>query len=169
MPFEFKIPKVIKGFNLFIKDKGYAGRVADVTLPKLTLKTDDLNAGGMDIPIALDMGMEKMDCSMTLHEYTPDVIKLFGLGKTNPVDAVLKGALDDEETVTKIEIELRGMWTEVDMGQWSGDKQSLGLSMALRYYKLTIGGEVLVEIDAANMVRSINSVDQLAKAREAIS
>ncbi|MDX5518273.1 MAG: phage major tail tube protein, partial [Wolbachia endosymbiont of Andrena agilissima] len=30
------------------------------------------------------------------------------------------------------------------------------------YYKLTIGGNELIEIDAENMIRKINGVDQMA-------
>ena len=170
MAYEFKIPKILKAFNLFIKDRGYAGRVDEITLPKLAIAATEYSAGGMDIAIDLDMGMEKMEASMTLNEYSPEVIKLFGLGKRNPVDAVLKGVLDDEGSLTKIEVELRGMFTEVDMGSWTpGEKQSLGLQIAVRYYKLTIGTEVLVEIDAINMVRKIAGEDQLLEVRNLIS
>ena len=31
------IPKILKNFNLFIDGRGYAGRVEEVTLPKLNL------------------------------------------------------------------------------------------------------------------------------------
>lgn len=170
MAYEFKIPKVLKGFNLFIKDKGFAGRVDEITLPKLSIKSEELKAGGMDIPVSMDMGMEKLECSMKLLEYTPEVIKLFGINERSPVDVVLKGALDDEETRTKVEIELRGSWSEVDMGSWkAGDKQTLSLSMGVRYYKLNIAGEDLVEIDAMNMERVIGGVDQLASLKDLIS
>ncbi len=170
MAFEFKIPKVLKNFNLFIKGKGYAGRIQEVTLPKLSLKTEEYSAGGMDIPVDIDMGMEKMECQMTLAEYNPDVLKLFGLAKRSPVDAVLKGALDDEESVTKVKVELRGMWKEMDMGSWkAGEKQTLTASLSVRYYKLTIGSEELVEVDAANFERKIYGVDQLAAVKDILS
>ncbi len=170
MAYEFKIPKTLKSFNLFIKGKGLAGRVGEVILPKLALKADEYSAGGMDIPIDLDMGMQKMESTMVLNEYNPEVIKLFGLGKRNPVEAVLKGALHDEDEVTKVEVELRGMFTEVDMGAWKpNEKQSLSLSMSVRYYKLTIGDAELVEVDAINMVRKINGEDQLQDIRNMIS
>ncbi len=170
MAFEFRIPKVLKNFNLFIKGKGFAGRVQEVTLPKLSIKTEEYSSGGMDIPVDLDMGMEKMECQMTLSEYNPDVLKLFGLASRSPVDAVLKGALDDEESVTKVQVELRGMWKELDMGSWkTGEKQTLTASMSVRYYKLTIGPEVLVEIDATNFERKIYGADQLAQVRDILS
>lgn len=170
MAFEFKIPKVLKNFNLFITGKGYAGRVQEVTLPKLSIKTEEYSAGGMDIPIDLDMGMDKMECQMTLSEYNPDVLKLFGLSDRAPVDVVLKGAVTDEDTVTKVEVELQGMWKELDMGSWkAGDKQTLSVGMTVRYYKLTVGPDVLVEIDAATFERKIFGEDQLTQIRDIIS
>ncbi len=36
------------------------------------------------------------------------------------------------------------------------------------YYKLTIGGKELIEIDAENMMRKINGVDQLALLQAAL-
>jgi len=170
MAFEFKIPKVLKNFNLFITGKGFAGRVQEVTLPKLSIKTEEYSAGGMDIPIDLDMGMEKMECQMTLSEYNPDVLKLFGLSQRAPVDAVLKGALSDEESVTPVEIQLQGMWKELDMGSWkAGEKQTLSASLTVRYYKLTVGTEVLVEVDATTFERKILGEDQLAQIRDVLS
>lgn len=170
MAFEFKIPQVLKNFNLFITGKGYAGRVQEVTLPKLSIKTEEYRAGGMDIPIDLDMGMDKMECTMTLSEYNIDVLKLFGLAERAPVDVVLKGAVTDEGTTTKVEVEFRGMWKSLDMGSWkAGDKQTLSISMTVRYYKLSIGPDVAVEIDATTFERKIFGTDQLAQIRDIIS
>ncbi len=73
------IPQVLKNFNLFVNENSYAGRVEAVTLPKLSIKTEEFFNGGLDAPIQLDMGMEKLECSMTLSEYDTEVIKCFGL------------------------------------------------------------------------------------------
>ncbi|MBT8421264.1 MAG: phage major tail tube protein [Gammaproteobacteria bacterium] len=164
------IPKVIKGFNVFIDGRGYAGRVEEATLPKLSIKMEEFSAGGMDIPIDLDMGMEKLECDMTLAEFDTDTIKLFGLGASSPVSATLRGALDDESgEVVPVTITLKGAWKELDMGSFKGgEKGSLSASMTIRYYKLEIGGEEIVEVDAENMVRKIAGVDQLEKTRAAI-
>jgi P2 family phage contractile tail tube protein len=40
--------------------------------------------------------------------------------------------------------------------------------VGLRYYKLTIGGRELIEIDKVNMIRKIGGLDQLATIRQAI-
>jgi len=40
--------------------------------------------------------------------------------------------------------------------------------MAVRYYKLTIANEALIEIDVENMKRIINNTDQLKSLRDAM-
>ena len=47
--------KILKNFNLFVDGRGYAGRTEEVTPPKLTIKTEELRAGGMDAPISIDL------------------------------------------------------------------------------------------------------------------
>jgi len=163
------IPKVLKGFNLFVDGRGYAGRVEEVTLPKLTIKTDELKVGGMDVPIELDMGMDKLECDLTVSEYDAEIIKMFGLGNGAQVPLTLRGGLDDESGVTPVVITLRGAWRSLDFGSWkSGDKAPLKVSVALRYYRLEIGGKELVEIDPINMVRKIDGKDQLEAMRGAL-
>ena len=35
------LPRILKNFNLFVDGRGYAGRVDEITLPKLTIKTEE--------------------------------------------------------------------------------------------------------------------------------
>ena len=66
-------------------------------------------------------------------------------------------------------VNLRGSFKELDAGTWkAGDKATLKCMIAARYYKLTVNGDELIEIDAENMVRIINGTDQLASIRTAI-
>ena len=54
------IPKILKNFNLFIDGRGYAGKCDEVNPPKLNIKSEEYRAGGLDAPIPIDMGMEKL-------------------------------------------------------------------------------------------------------------
>lgn len=163
------IPKVLKNFNLFVDGNGFAGLVEEVTLPKLNLKMTDLYNGGMDAPIDLEMGMEKLECSFTLSEYNPDVIKQFGLRDGAQVSLSMRGGLDDESGVKPVVVNLTGAWKELDMGGWkAGEKAPLNANVTLRYYKLAIDSQDLIEVDVTNMVRIIDGTDQLAEMRAAI-
>lgn len=163
------IPKILKNFNLFVDGRGYAGRVDEVTVPKLGLKTEEHRAGGMDTPIELELGMNKLECDFTLSEYDPEILKMFGLSNWAQVGLSMRGALDGEAGVTPVTVTLRGAWRDLDFGNWkAGERAPLKVTVALRYYRLNIGGDDLIEVDAENMVRKIAGVDQLAEMRWAI-
>ena len=163
------IPKILKNFNLFIDGRGYVGKVEEVNPPKLNIKTEEFRAGGMDSPAMIDMGIEKLEGSFTLLEFDKNVLKQFGLIAGNVVSVTLRGALQDETSVSPIIIKLRGMYTEIDMGKLSaGEKGTLQCTIACRYYSLEIDGQQLIEIDIDNMTRKIGGQDKLVDVRKAL-
>ncbi|MGB0957474.1 MAG: phage major tail tube protein [Litorivicinus sp.] len=161
---------LLKNMALFVDGRGFAGNVESLTLPKLSLKTESLRNGGMDAPIDVDLGMEKLECDFTLTRFDRQVLKLFGLTHGRAVPVTIRGAMvSDFGMPTPVMINLQGLVREVDFGDWKpGEKATLKLSMSLRYYKLTHGGDVVHEIDIPNMVRMIGGIDQLAAIRFAL-
>ncbi|SCX75704.1 phage major tail tube protein [Desulfoluna spongiiphila] len=163
------LPKKLKNFTAFVDGFGYAGKITELELPKLTLKTEELRAGGMDAPVEVDMGMEKLEATLTFGEYSEEIYKKFGLVNGKAVSLTLRGARQNDQGTDEIIINLQGGFKELDAGTWkAGDDTSLKASVALRYYKLTIAGTVLIELDVENMVRKINGVDQLLEQRQAL-
>lgn len=163
------IPKVLKNFNLFANDKSYAGKGEDLTLPKLTKKTEEFRAGGLDAPISIDMGMEEFQASFTLVEYDKDILKQFGLVDGNAVLLTFKGASQDDTNVSPMVVKLRGMYKEIDMGKvTAGEIAKMQCTILGRYYYLEIDGEELIEIDVPNMTRVIGGKDQMAEIRKAL-
>lgn len=165
------LPKILKNFAVFVDGRGYAGKVEEITLPKLTLKTEEYRAGGMDIPIAMDMGMEKLETDMTFSDYDAEIFKLFGLISGNALALTLRGALQEAGKTEAIPVvlHLRGTIRELDFGTWkAAEKATLKMLMDLRYYKLVYNENELIEIDAENMIRKIDGVDQLASSRAAL-
>jgi len=163
------IPKILKNFNAFVDGRGYAGRVDEITLPKLTVKTDEHRAGGMDVPVEIDMGMEKLEADLTFAEYDAELFRLFGLVDGNSVSVTLRGAMQAGGEAEPIVVTLRGSFRELDSGNWkAGDKATLKCMMAIRYYRFNISGVDVIEIDAENMIRIIGGVDQMASIRQAI-
>jgi len=164
------IKDVLRNLNLFVDGRGYAGRVAEVELPKLTIKTSEYRAGGMDMPVEIDMGMEKLEATITLNSYDPDVLAAFGLAPGKHVPLTVRGALTDEDGTEKaVVVNFRGQIKEIDKGTWKpGEDATLKFSVALRYYKLEHDGRLIYEIDPENMIRVIDGVDQLAARRAAL-
>ena len=163
------MPKILKNFNLFVDGRGYVGRCEDVTPPKLNIKTEEFRAGGLDSPVSIDMGMEKLEASFTLVEYDKDILKQFGLIDGNSVQVTLRGAMQDDTTTSSVVITLHGRYSEIDMGKFSsGEKATLGCTLVARYYSLQIDGETIVEVDVDNMTRIIDGNDQMQAVRDAI-
>jgi len=158
---------ILKNMNLFVDGRGMAGNIEEITLPKLTSKTEEFRNGGMDAPIEVEMGMEKLEADFTLTAFRKEVLSLWGLATGNIKPLTIRGSLSSEDgKETGVIINLRGMIKEVDMGSWKpGDKSVTKFAVALRYYKLTVGGQVIHEIDVPNMIRIIGGVDQLATTR----
>ena len=164
-----KMPQVLRTMNLYVDGQGYAGQVEEITLPKLTIKTEEYRAGGLDAPIEVDMGMEKLEAEFTLQGYDPGMLRFWGLSPGNRVNVTLRGAMDEQSGVVAVVVNLHGSWKALDMGTWkAGEKAALKVQLAATYYQLTVNGVVVVQIDVPNMTRIIHGQDVLSDVRAAI-
>ncbi len=164
-------PKILKNFTAYVDGIGYAGRIEEVELPKLAVKTEEYQGGGMAAPVEIDMGtMDKLEATLTFAEYDPDLYKQWGLiGKE--IGMTLRGAIQQPgpAAATPYVVELRGKFRELDSGSWkAGEKAQLKATIAARYYKLSIDGTAVIEIDPVNMKRVVGDTDQLADQRQAL-
>lgn len=161
---------VLSHLNAFVDGRGYAGEIDEWTPPKLTTKTEDYRAGGMDSSIPLDMGMDKLECSFTMISQSANVQTQFGLTDGADVALTFRASLKSfDGTVKPMVYTMRGRMREIDEGtQKGGDKPAITYTMDLKYYKKSIDGVVTHEIDVPGMKRFINGVDQLAAQRAAI-
>jgi len=162
-------PKVIKNFNLTVQGVGFVGLVTNVTLPSLTIVTDEHRAGGMDAPIMLDMGMEGLEMSFEIAEQNPDIIRQFGLNAQNGVQLIFRAAMQNDTVTTPYVIVARGMITNLELGDVTvGEKNSMTVTLSLRYLKIMENNIQLIMIDVDNMKRVIAGIDELQAERDAI-
>lgn len=165
------IPSVLKAYSLFVDGRGYAGK-ADVELPELSIVTEEYAAGGMSGKIKLDMGLiEAIDAKFTLYDYDADILKQWGLSNGNAVSVVFRGAKQDDSGADPVPVKVtcRGQLQMAGFGSWeAGAKTSLECTINCRSYRLEIGGETLIEIDAERMIRTVGGVDQMQQLRGAI-
>ena len=160
------LPKILKNFNVYVDGRGYAGRVDEITLPKLTIKTEEYQGAGMSAPVEIDMGMEKLELDLTFSEYDPELFKLFGLTNGSEFALTLRGALQGTGETSPVVINVRGYFKEMDFDSWKpAEKATLKCSMALNYYKLTVNNSVLIEVDPVNMINRVNGNDTLSGIR----
>lgn len=163
------VPKIIKNFHLQVDGVGYAGICDEVRLPDIKIRGEEHRAGGMDAPIMIDLGMDRLEMGFTLAEHKAEVFRQFGLMNQNAVQLTFRAAKVDDLAVEPYLINARGMYTENRLGTIKNNSISkLEATVSLRYFKLSLAGNVIWEIDVDNMVRAINGVDQLEAVRAAI-
>lgn len=164
-------PRVLKNFNLFVNGRGKAGMLDEYTPPEIKVKTEDARYGGLDADIEVDMGMEKLKAKFKLADPDPDTLVLVGLSSGNSARVVVKGAFrrDSDGEVIQVVHELVGRIPSRVSDAWkAGDKTANEFDMTLTYYKETVGGREIYEIDIENMIRRVDGVDQLADIRAAM-
>jgi P2 family phage contractile tail tube protein len=159
--------QILKNFNLYVDGRGYAGNVEEVQLPSLNIAGEEYRAGGLDIPVDLDMGMDKLEASFRITKWESDIEKLFGTGYIN---LTFRGALEDlDGTVRACVVKLRGKIHGIESEAVTpGAKAARSYRVPLVGYTYIIDGETIHDIDVLNMKRIINGVDRLAEQRKAI-
>lgn len=165
------LPKKLKNFALFVDGKSYVGEVTEVTLPKLTRKTEDYQAGGMSGPIKSAMGMEGLELQWKAAGFIKSLLAQWGVRTTAGVLLRFAGALqsDDASGIDSLEVVVRGYHTEIDFGTAkTGDPTEIQITSALSYYRLSLNGKDVIEIDLPNMIEVIDGVDLMADNRTAI-
>lgn len=156
------LPRILKNFNLFVDGNSYIGKADEVVLPKLALKTEEYRAGGLDTPVEIEMGTEKLNMEFSLSEFNPDTLSLWGLTTGGLKTVSLRGSLENEFTIDRLNVQGYGRVKEIDSGTLKAHERStIKFVMSLLYYKLSVGSKNIIEVDVINMRRVINGFDQI--------
>lgn len=165
------LPSKLKNFNLFGDGNIWRGEIDSVTLPKLTRKVEEWRGGGMHGPIEVDLGLEKLELAFKAGGFLLDGYKAFG-GKTHNANQWrFAGAYQNDGTgdVQAVEVLVSGRVREIDPGEAkAGDDTEHTHTVAVSYYKLTVDGAEVIEIDQVGMVFRVGGVDMLDAIRRAI-
>ena len=165
------LPRTLKNMNLFNDGESYLGLVSEITLPKLSRKMEEYRAGGMNGPVQIDLGHEALEIEWTCSGLIRDVLNQYGHPQHNGVPLRFAGAYqrDDSAAVDAVEMVIRGRHKEIDFGTAKpGELTECKITTALSYYKLTMNGAEVIEIDLINMIEKVNGTDRLAEIRQAI-
>ncbi|MDA3306229.1 MULTISPECIES: phage major tail tube protein [Stenotrophomonas] len=162
--------KIRKNFNFYVDGKGYAGSVMSFTAPKLSLKTEDFQAGGMLAPTEIVLGHEKLTADVEFASDDAEIMSKFHVIESKEYGFTAREALEgDDGEVTQVVHNMRGKVKLLDRGETKvGEKGTIKVSLALSYYKLTHGAQVVQEIDVVNMIARQGGVDELAGIRGAL-
>ncbi|QGZ31486.1 phage major tail tube protein [Stutzerimonas stutzeri] len=167
------LPKKLKHMNLFNDGNSYVGVSKTVTLPTLSRKLEAFRGAGMDGPVKVDMGHsdDGIQLEWTLGGWDLTVLRQFGAVRADGVMLRWAGSVqrDDTGEVSAVEVVARGRHEEIDFGDSEpGEDTEHAITTTCSYYKLSIDGNVEIEIDLLNFVFMVNGTDMLAEHRAAI-
>lgn len=165
------LPHKLKDMNLFDNGFSYLGLVPEVTLPKITLKTEAYRGGGMLAEVDVAMGLEKLEMEIKYGGAVRNKLRSLGLAGVNGSLMRWLGAYQEDATgaVLAAEVVAQGLLTELDPGSAKvGDNTEWTAKHTLIYYKLVIGGVEEIEIDVLNNVWRVGVVDRMADIRAAL-
>ncbi|MCR0996610.1 phage major tail tube protein [Serratia rubidaea] len=165
------LPKKLKYLNLFNDGFNYMGVVSSLTLPKLTRKLEKYRGGGMNGAASVDFGLDDdaLVVEWTMGGIDELVLKQWGQVGAVPLRFTGSFQRDDSGDVSALEVVMRGRHKEIDSGDFKqGEDTETKVSTDCTYFKLSIDGKELIEIDTVNMIEKVDGVDLLAAHRKAI-
>lgn len=167
------LPRKLKHMNLFNEGESYMGAASSVTLPKLTRKLEDWRGAGMDGPAKVDLGMgdDGIQLEWTLGGLDLTVIKQYGAVSANGIGLRFAGSYQQDDTgdTIPVEVVVRGRHEEIDMGEGKpGEDTEHKITTACTYYKLTVDGADVIEIDTLAMIFVVDGKDMLEAHRRNI-
>ncbi|MCS2152362.1 phage major tail tube protein [Scandinavium goeteborgense] len=157
--------------GLWVGNNTRVAGVLSLTPPAITATIGNYKTTWMDMATPVDNGMEPMQTEFKVGT-DPDVLALFGFipGSSTRVQ-VRRTYRDTDGALHTFVDEMEGIIGTITPDEAGTDsKESVGMSvtMNLSYYKLTVDGKEIYEIDPANMIRSVNGVNVLADEKDAL-
>ncbi|ELB8638935.1 phage major tail tube protein [Escherichia coli O158/O8:H27] len=168
------MPRKLKLMNVFLNGYSYQGVAKSVTLPKLTRKLENYRDAGMNGSAPVDLGLDDDALSMewSLGGFPDSVIwELYAATGVDAVPIRFAGSYqrDDTGETVAVEVVMRGRQKEIDTGEGKqGEDTESKISVVCTYFRLTMDGKELVEIDTINMIEKVNGVDRLEQHRRNI-
>ncbi len=162
------LPAILKNMNMFHNGTSYVGLIQEVTIPTLARKMEDYRGAGMDGEVSIDMGQEKIEFEWKAGGHITAVYNGYGAVTHDAEMIRWVGAYQDDGTglFKAVEILVRGRHQEIAPGTGqAGNKSEETIKTVASYYKLSVNGVVIIEIDIPNMIFRVNGVDRLSQMR----
>lgn len=165
-----RLPSVLKMMGTFVNGESFVGQAQTVTPPKLTRKVESFTLGSGDIE--LDMGQEALVLEHTYAGLVPrEILRGYGVAGLGSEMVRWVGGYQDQDTGanTAVEIVVVGSHKEIDRGdQSTGAKTEGKVQTTCTYYKESLNGVVLIEIDLLNQIFLVDGVDRYAELRQLV-
>lgn len=167
------LPKKLKLMNLYNEGNSYLGQTGEVTLPKLGRKLENWRGGGLNGNAKVDLGLsdDSIEMSWKLGGIDKLLLQQFGAATVGAIGLRFAGSYQKDDTgdTSAVEIVIRGRHEEIDFGNSkAGDDTEITVKTIWSYYKMTVDGETVIEIDIPGVKEVVNGVDLLETHRKNI-
>ena len=165
------LPATLKNFLLTVDGQPWSGAVPEVSLPKLSMKGEDYQGGGMMAPVSLHMGLEKLTMQWKVGGMRRGLFSGFGASRVDAVQLRFTGAYqaDDIGGYQTGELVVRGRHSEIDPGTAkTASPTEISLTTDLVYLKWTLNGRQEFLFDLFGNVLESDGVDHYAEMRLAL-
>jgi len=161
---------ILRKFTVWADGFGKMGEGEYAKLPTMEVVTEDFRGGGMDAPVKVDLGETPLIFEFKLTSFDPQVYNLWGLYPGREKQFTVRGSLAHQDGSPFSAISaMRGNLHKVEADAFEPAKKiSHTFTVDLVYYKLTIGEQLIYDIDIINGTRTVGGVDQLRTDRIAM-
>lgn len=163
-----ELPRILKGFDLYLNGRNLAGTCDKFTLPKNAPKFEELNAGGLSRPLKVNVGYDA-DWSLSFSKNGLDLSLLVeGDCKVDGQEVMLLGSLAEGDSCDEKQVKLY-FWGQIEEAD-GGDNENNALSkneitIACARVQYFVDNKEIYFEDVMNMIRRINGKDVLEKRR----
>lgn len=164
------VPYKLKTMTVRHNGDDYFGEVSEVTIPTVARKFEGYR-GSFDSELPIDMGGEPITFEWKMGGIKPAIYRGFGISAMDGEMLRFIGFYqeDGNGSAKTVEITVRGRHQEIAPGTGkAGEDTEESIKTACVYYKLTVDGSDLIEIDVLNHVFIVGGVDRLAAQRAAL-
>lgn len=157
--------------NLYTGSKSHLGRLSEIKLPELSFTQSEHKALGMFSPVDLPTGLEKLTMSLKWAGYYPDLAAM-AADPFTVHDLLVRASLEEHGSEGRVGQQpvvgtLRCAWTKDSLGTLKPMEAADGYDdeVAVKYIKLEVGGDTILEIDPFLLVWKVNGEDKLEQLR----
>lgn len=165
-----KIYKVIDA-NVYVNGESKHGLASEVTVPDITPVMSDYKSMGMVGSLELPNGIDKME-AIVKWTYPDNTAKLACADIYTPVELMVRSSKAEFigsaglAAETPIVVMMRGYSKKSPGGTFKPKEDTeLESTFALTYYKETVDGEDIVEVDVVNNIYKVGGEDKMAARR----
>ncbi|MEM1284959.1 MAG: phage major tail tube protein [Pseudomonadota bacterium] len=162
---------ILRNFTAYEDGSNFHLVVKELVLPAIRDMTEEARGGGMDVPVDVALGLQKLAAEIKLEGRSRDLMLKAGLKPGMHKRVTFRGySVDELDGAEHSELVIIEGRINANPDAWKHGG-IVGVSYpvtSIIYFKHAVDGEVIHEIDAANMVRIVGGVDQNTGARDAL-